>query len=171
MHINELHFISLNVRGLRDRLKRKKIFLWIRQQKCDVAFLQETYWSKEIESFVHSDWNGQSFFNHGTNHSKGVAILIRNGLDLEPVDIISKNDGRLIALRFIINEIQFLCVNIYAPARNTEKDRFYRNFVNWLNRLKQTEDMLITGGDWNCVLKRDQDTRGISRVYLPNIKF
>ena len=171
MHINELHFISLNVRGLRDRLKRKKIFLWIRQQKCDVAFLQETYWTKEIESFVHSDWNGQSFFNHGTNHSKGVAILIRNGLDLEPVDIISKNDGRLIALRFIINEIQFLCVNIYAPARNTEKDRFYRNFVNWLNRLKQTEDMLITGGDWNCVLKRDQDTRGISRVYLPNIKF
>ena len=83
--------------------------------------------------------------------------------------LLVKKDGRLLAFRFITNEIQFLCVNLYAPARNSEKLSFYGSFVNWLNKFKKAEDMLITGGDWNCVLKREQDTRGISRVYLPNL--
>ena len=35
--------ISLNVRGLRNRVKRRSVFLFIKDQKCNVYLLQETY--------------------------------------------------------------------------------------------------------------------------------
>ena len=49
-----LHLISLTVRGLCDKLKRKKIFLWLRQQKSDIAFLQETYWTQDLEQTIYA---------------------------------------------------------------------------------------------------------------------
>ena len=50
--------ISLNVRGLRNRVK--SIFCFLKDQNCDVFFLQETYsepndentWQSELESTV-----------------------------------------------------------------------------------------------------------------------
>jgi len=42
--------LSLNARGIRDFHKRKTIFTWIKKQKVDIAFLQETYSSQEIEN-------------------------------------------------------------------------------------------------------------------------
>ena len=35
--------LSLNARGIRDFHKRKTFFTWIKKQKVDIAFLQETY--------------------------------------------------------------------------------------------------------------------------------
>lgn len=42
--------LSLNARGIRDFNKRETIFTWIKKQKVDIAFLQETYSSQEIEN-------------------------------------------------------------------------------------------------------------------------
>ena len=56
-----IHFISLNVRGIREILKRSKIFMWLKRQACDIAFLQETFLSKDIENIVSKEW--KSFFN------------------------------------------------------------------------------------------------------------
>ena len=33
-----LHLISLNVRGIRDIAKRRKIFAWLRAQKADIVY-------------------------------------------------------------------------------------------------------------------------------------
>ena len=41
--------LSLNVRGLRDKFKRKKLFNWFKDIKTDIILLQETYSSMEIE--------------------------------------------------------------------------------------------------------------------------
>ena len=77
MNSSLIHFVSLNVRGLRDKLKRSKIFLWLKQQKSDIILLQETYWSTDLEMIIRNEWKGLCLFNHGTNHSKGVAMLIK----------------------------------------------------------------------------------------------
>ena len=42
--------LSLNARGIRDFHKRETIFTWIKKQKANIAFLQETYSSQEIEN-------------------------------------------------------------------------------------------------------------------------
>ena len=75
--------LSLNVRGIRSPEKRKGLFIWLNKQKADIIYLQETYSSEEIENTWRTQWNGKMFFAHGTNHSCGVMILVRNDLEFE----------------------------------------------------------------------------------------
>ena len=113
------HFISLNVRGIREILKRSKIFMWLNRQKCDIAFLQETFLSQNIENIVSNEWKGFCMYDHGTNHSKGVAILVRKDFPITIIDKYFKGDGRSVALRFSFNDHVYLGLNVYAPANNT----------------------------------------------------
>ena len=48
---------------------------------------------------------------------------------------------------------------------------FYKSLVKLVNRVIKDEDIVITGGDWNCVQKRNLDTRGISFAYLPKPQY
>ena len=64
-------------------------------QKADIIFLQETFWTKEIESVVKSEWKGSCYFDHGSNHSKGVAILINSHVSVDIISVTAKGDGRV----------------------------------------------------------------------------
>ena len=61
---------SLNVKGIRDRTKRERIFSWCKDKGADVVFLQETFSTKDIEDRWSSMWHGSCYFSHGTNHAK-----------------------------------------------------------------------------------------------------
>ena len=89
------HFLSLNVRGLRNKEKRNQVFRWIKYQKTHVIFLQETYWSLDIENIVRSEWRGPCFFSHGSNHSCGVAILLQLNLTLQKKSISVRHKKRV----------------------------------------------------------------------------
>ena len=75
--------LSLNARGIRSFEKRKALFGWLMKDKSDICFLQESYSTPEVERIWKSQWKGQMFFSHGTEHSKGVLILIKNSLEFE----------------------------------------------------------------------------------------
>ena len=75
--------ISLNARGIRDLNKRKAIFSWLQKQKADIAFLQETYSTPDVVEKWKFQWPGKIFYSHGTNHSKGVMILVSDRLQFE----------------------------------------------------------------------------------------
>ena len=68
--------ISLNVKGIREKGKRQRIFAWCKEEKADIVFLQETFSSRDVEDKWASEWNGQGIYSHGTSHSKGVLMLI-----------------------------------------------------------------------------------------------
>lgn len=48
--------ISLNVRGIRDQTKRRSIFTYLKDQKADFYFLQETCSDANDESMWQSEW-------------------------------------------------------------------------------------------------------------------
>ena len=73
--------LSLNARGIRSFEKRKAVFGWLLKQKADLFFLQETYSTKEVENVWKKQWKGEMFFSHGSQHSRGVLILIKNSLE------------------------------------------------------------------------------------------
>ena len=54
MQIESTHFISLNVRGLRNTEKRQIIYNWIKKQKANICLLQETHVDKAIEKIIKS---------------------------------------------------------------------------------------------------------------------
>ena len=86
-----LNVISFNVNGLasNDAMvpKRRKVFTWLKAQRCDVALLQETHCSNSMQHILLHEWGGDSYFSNGTSNSRGVCILMRRGLDLEIKEI------------------------------------------------------------------------------------
>ena len=89
--------ISLNVGGIRDEVKRKKIFEWCKsKKKSDIVFLQETYSTVEVEERWKSEWEGSMFLSHGSNHSRGVSVLISSELAMKIDDILIDENGRFI---------------------------------------------------------------------------
>ena len=56
--------ISLNTRGISNYRKRRTIFTWLRKQKPDVVFLQETHSTQGNEVFWQREW---LICSHGAN--------------------------------------------------------------------------------------------------------
>ena len=110
-------FLSLNVRGLNDNKKRRKIFSWCKKQNTDIVFLQETYSTAEVENIWTNEWCNQIIFSHGTNHARGVPILFKIGLHFKIEKLITDhNDGRFIYADLSINDSVFNILNICAPT-------------------------------------------------------
>ena len=58
--------MSLNVRGLRNRVKRSSIFSFLRDQNCQFYFLQEIYSEQKDENVWRNEWGGDIFFSHSS---------------------------------------------------------------------------------------------------------
>ena len=65
-----LTLISLNVRGIREKIKRKRILEWCKNKGGDIVFLQETYSTPDIETRWRSEVDGSFDFSDGTNRSR-----------------------------------------------------------------------------------------------------
>ena len=67
---------SFNCRGLRDSKKRNAVFNWLQSKHQGITMLQETHSVASDEKQWAKEWGGQICFSHGTNLSRGVALLI-----------------------------------------------------------------------------------------------
>ena len=153
---------TYNVRGLRDTLKRGRLFTYIKSNMCGIIFLQETHsvhgdlekWKKE--------WQGEMFLSSGTSQSKGVAILISPNIDctIEKTEI--DQEGRYIMLTGIFNGHKLSLVNIYAPTadKKTEQIKFLDQIITLL---ENNSEKLILAGDLNTHLQ-PEDKYGVSYI-------
>ena len=105
------------MKGIRKKTKRESIFTWLRDKQADIAFLQETYSTIEIEDEWRSMWDGSVYFSHGTNHSKGVTVLIDSKLDIQVINANADKDGRYIIIECIIQGLKMTLSNVYFPVR------------------------------------------------------
>ena len=75
-----VNFMTLNVNGLRDQLKRQALLTWLssRVPSSDIVCLQETHSTSDVEL---QSWFGGSSYSflgtHSSNHSAGVCILFK----------------------------------------------------------------------------------------------
>ena len=154
--------LSLNARGIRSFEKRKALFRWLSKNKSDIIFLQETYSTPEIENLWKTQWKGDLFFAHGSEHSRGVLILVRENLNYElKLSSLDTEEGRFIILKVIVQEQPFLLVNIYAPNKASEQCTFFQKLHDELDSLNvETDCDIIIGGDFNVILDPDLDGLG-----------
>ena len=157
--------LSLNVRGLRERVKRKSVFAYLREKKCDVYFLQETYCQKEDEKIWCSEWGGKIFFTHGTTHSKGACILLKPNLDVSLDNEYSDSEGRVVLINARVNKQRLSLCNIYAPTEKDKQNAFLDNLITMLIGKAHMES-LIVGGDWNVTLNKI-DKQGLHK-WIPS---
>ena len=79
---NSCKIISLNVRGIRNSIKRSSIFTYLRDQKAVFYFLQETYSEPGDELFWKMNGEAKSIFRTALDTVKVFAYfsihLLRN---------------------------------------------------------------------------------------------
>ena len=93
------------------------------------------------------------FLSHGTNHSKGVAILISDKLDIGAKSVIYNPDGRYALIDAMIQDSPFLPLNIYAPNDTSEQCTFFPNILEVLDDYNfDSSSQLIIGGHFNVHL-------------------
>ena len=91
---------------------------------------------------------GKSFWHSGKiPKSSGVAILIKQNLNIETHTINKDEEGRIITLTFTFENQNFQIINNYGPTKNSEKYKFYRQFQKYIIQ----EDNIILGGEFNMV--------------------
>ena len=147
----DLSVMSLNVRGLHDKSKRRSIFQYIKDKLIDIACLQETYCTSKDEKSFNYDWGGKIFHCLSDSvHSRGVTILIRKGLDCEVKNVFKSNDGRKIMINIEIQNEIITIVNLYAPNIESEQKKFLHRSRNWIVEHSNTDYLLIVTGDFNC---------------------
>ena len=120
---NEFNLLSLNVHGIRTFEKRKAVF----NSDADIIFLQETYSTRDIENIWRKQWKGEMFFSHGSNHSRGVLVLIKDNLDFKIHSTKVDFQGRYIFLDAYIQDSPYFLLNIYAPNKCSEQFLFFKD--------------------------------------------
>ena len=154
-----LQIASINVRGLRDALKRRSIFNSLANLKYDIIFVQETHGiNSDIDSWG-KEWEGKTCFSMFSTREAGVAILFRASLDLEIKKTTSTPDGRVIQAQTVFMDQPLNLVNVYAPSGAMNVDR-RREFFDSLSNYIDTDDdtcVNVLGGDFNCIVNSALD--------------
>ena len=156
---------------MRSSSKREALFCWLNERKYDVVFLQETYSTIDVESIWKTQWPGKLYLSHGSNHSCGVMILVKDDLDFKLNSLSSDAKGRYIIMEAEVQGSSFLFVNIYAPNNVQDQCCFYDNLSkNIEENIIDKENRIIIGGDFNIILDPEWDCSGGNQSKKASVK-
>ena len=140
------NFLSLNVNGLNDHLKRTALVDWLKCVKVDIVCLQETH-APSHESI--RKWFANTGFrvvsSCHTSKSCGTALLIKDSLKVSK--IITDDAGRFVQTLVDFGEDQLSFVSLYAPSQNPERNNFFTS----LTELIDLSWPVFVAGDFNSL--------------------
>ena len=115
--------VSLNVNGMRDNNKRKRVFGWARSHNSDFFMLQETH--KTYSDSWDTEWSGQSIWAHGSNFSRGCAVLIKPNSAFMIRNSRTNVNGRYILVNIENCGCWLTLVCLYAPDTPGSRPDFF----------------------------------------------
>ena len=146
-------FATFNVNGLNADAKRKTIFNYLKQKNFEIILLQETHSTEKVEKLWEMEWGNKIEWLHGTNRSKGLAILLKNNLNYDLIKTYQDPHGRFLFLEIKVKNSCLTIANIYGP--NVDDFDFFRNMFVKLNDFSKNE--ILMGEDFNVILNNDLD--------------
>ena len=148
-----LTILSLNVRGLQNNSKRRKLFTYLKECGADVYMLQETHATPSDARFWQTEWGATMLNACGDSKSRGCAILFSKKRSIQVHKIVSDEDGRFLIADVAAGSMRFTLANVYAP--NADKPVFFNKFFLEVENCANPE--MIIGGDFNLVLNAVKD--------------
>ena len=121
----QLNFDTLNVRGLGQYKKRKLIFNHFRENKTDIAFIQETHSSPEKSDRWNAEAGIRGYWAHGTTNARGAAIIIYNR-KVQALEYTADAKGRYVIASVQHENEVFTVGCVYAP--NNDDPGFFEEF-------------------------------------------
>lgn len=165
---HSLSIMSLNCRGLNDKIKQWDIFKRLRERNIKIACLQNIHKNGRLCQSRIGTWSNNMplYFQF-----RFVAILFNRNLEYETHRYKYNGNGNCIVIdRTLENHIRFTLVNLYSP--NEDNPNFYKN----MNKIKNgfENDGLLICGDWNLIippLPKMHLTIDIKIIPKPAVKF
>ncbi len=148
----DLKVCTLNVRGMRSKVKRRRLFQWFKEKQFDIILLQETYCTLDFVNTFNRDWPGAVYHSVSTSaHSSGVAILLSTRFR-GSVNLVYTCERTLI-LNINIDDKPISIICAYAPNDARARKTFLKNLADYTNKYcpNTPTDSIIIGGDFNTV--------------------
>jgi exonuclease III len=118
--------LTLNVNGINKASKRTKLYEFLKLEKIDIAFLQETYLTQTAIKKAKAEWEGESIWNPGLPNAKGTAILFSPSLDISINYLTRDTNGRVIKVVCQMQESKLCLINVYCPVERERKNPLHR---------------------------------------------
>lgn len=155
MNNGQVKFISFNVNGLTNPIKRSRILSRVKKERAQVVYLQETHLNEdEHVKLKRMGFTRMFSSSYKSGRRRGVVILISSKLNFEKTFELKDKEGRYILVRGNIEGNPVTLMNIYAPPGSDLN--FFQRIVNII--VTETEGLLICGGDLNIRLRPELDS-------------
>jgi exonuclease III len=149
---------TFNVRGLRNKTKRNRLFSHFKKNMNGIIFLQETHSVPGDHAVWSKEWSGSIYLNSGTSQSRGVAVLIPDKMEHTIQKILQDEYGKYILLEGVFNSYELALCNIYAPTADKQREQL--DFLDSiLPLINEYADKMILAGDFNTYMS-DLDKHG-----------
>ena len=127
--------------------------------------------SKDVENCVKAEWGGKCYFASFTSQARGCAIFFNKNFpaEIQENSIFAHPSGNFLTLNFKYENFMITLSCVYGP--NEDNPDFFRNVVlKESEKLSNSSDFTILGGDWNLALKQELDTFGYKSENNKNAK-
>jgi exonuclease III len=168
-----LEIRALNVNGIQCKKKRDQVFFELTKYNNSILLLQETHSSALDEKYYKNKWGPNTFFSHGSTQSKGVCTIVPKNFKGTSEIVYADLEGRILIIKLILENIEYIVCNIYAPISSMETEQI--NTLNTLNLelAEYSNSNIIIGGDWNVFFDNflDKKSKSKSTNICPNHKY
>ncbi len=114
----------------------------------DIIFLSDTRLNGRHKSIMDAFRAKYRMYYHSSTNRRGVAVLIRNDLDIQVLDELRDTQENALLLRVTIRDEQLIIGSVYGP--NTYEFALFDFLQDRLRRWIGVP--IILGGDWNATL-------------------
>uniref|UniRef100_A0A8C0NG90 RNA-directed DNA polymerase n=1 Tax=Canis lupus familiaris TaxID=9615 RepID=A0A8C0NG90_CANLF len=143
-----LSIVTLNVNGLNDPIKGRRVSDWIKKQDPSICCLQETHFrQKDTYSLKIKGWR-TIYHSNGPQKKAGVAILISDKLKFTPKTVVRDEEGHYIILKGSIQQEDLTILNIYAP--NVGAAKYINQLLTKVKEYLDNNTLIL--GDFNLAL-------------------
>ena len=144
---SSLKIISVNCRGLANRERRQDLFSKLKEDKVDIAMLQDTHWDTRTAFLAKEEWGYKICCSPFSTHARGTAILTSNSFEFEVENITIDKSGNYTIIEMILhNGFTLVLGSIYGP--NSDSPEFIINITREIQKMENPN--ILLAGDWNC---------------------
>ena len=76
----------------------------MKQQKCQILFIQETHFVKEQINKINQNCDAHCYHSFGNSNSRGVSILISKQVEYSIIDTHQDSEGRILFLNIELDK-------------------------------------------------------------------
>lgn len=138
----------------------------MKQKSYSIICLQDIHVDPDIEEHVAAEWGFESVICPFQSNARCIGIFFNNNFEFTIKRVKKELSNGYVIVEMLIGTKSVVIVNVYGP--NSDKPAFYADLSQSITDFENTA--IIPCGDWNLVLKPDQDTDRYLHINNPNAR-